>query len=84
MIKTFKASVNIGLTIVSRGEFSIILANIGMAGGLMATIKPFSALYVLILASIGPLLAKESNRIYAVLDKIFKWSSKERSKSEIG
>lgn len=79
-----KASVNIGLTIVSRGEFSIILANIGMAGGLMATIKPFSALYVLILASIGPLLAKESNRIYAVLDKIFKWSSKERSKSEIG
>ncbi|WP_026593775.1 cation:proton antiporter [Bacillus sp. UNC437CL72CviS29] len=79
-----KVSVNIGLTIVSRGEFSIILANIGMAGGLMATIKPFSALYVLILASIGPLLAKESNRIYAVLDKIFKWSSKERSKSEIG
>ncbi|PEY42506.1 cation/H(+) antiporter [Bacillus cereus] len=79
-----KASMNIGLTIVSRGEFSIILANIGMAGGLMATIKPFSALYVLILASVGPLLAKESNRIYAVLDKIFKWSSKERPKSKIG
>ena len=29
-----KASSNIGLTIVSRGEFSIILANMGKAGGL--------------------------------------------------
>ena len=47
-----KASTNIGLTLVSRGEFSIIVANIGIAGGLMATIKPFSALYVLILASL--------------------------------
>ena len=45
-----KASTNIGLTLVSRGEFSIIVAN-GIAGGLMA-IKPFSALYVLILASL--------------------------------
>ena len=55
-----KASTNIGLTLVSRGEFSIIVANIGIAGGLMAAIKPFSALYVLILASLGPLLTKES------------------------
>ena len=46
-----KASTNIGLTLVSRGEFSIIVANIELQG-LMATIKPFSALYVLILASL--------------------------------
>lgn len=77
-----KASTNIGLTLVSRGEFSIIVANIGIAGGLMATIKPFSALYVLILASLGPLLTKESGRIYSLLDKIFKWSAKERAKRE--
>ncbi|WP_309567159.1 cation:proton antiporter, partial [Bacillus thuringiensis] len=38
-----KASTNIGLTIVSRGEFSIIMANIGMVGGLMSVLKPFSA-----------------------------------------
>lgn len=67
-----KASTNIGLTLVSRGEFSIIVANIGIAGGLMAAIKPFSALYVLILASLGPLLTKESGRIYSLLDKLFK------------
>src|SRR5689334_5906555 len=66
-----KASTNIGLTLVSRGEFSIIVANIGIAGGLMAAIKPFSALYVLILASLGPLLTKESGRIYSLLDKVF-------------
>ena len=77
-----KASTNIGLTLVSRGEFSIIVANIGIAGGLMATIKPFSALYVLILASLGPLLTKESGRIYSLLDKIFKWSAKESAKRE--
>ncbi|MED0979650.1 cation:proton antiporter [Bacillus paramycoides] len=81
-----KASANIGLTLVSRGEFSIIVANIGIAGGLMATIKPFSALYVLILASLGPLLTKESGRIYSLLDKIFKWSAKEsaKRKKEVG
>ena len=37
-----KASSNIGLTIVSRGEFSIILANMGKAGGLATFIQPFA------------------------------------------
>ncbi|PLR96880.1 cation:proton antiporter [Bacillus sp. T33-2] len=77
-----KASANIGLTIVSRGEFSIIMANLGMAGGLMPILKPFSALYVLILAILGPLLTRESKNIYQFLNKIFKWSS--RPKKEVG
>lgn len=68
-----KGSLNIGLTIVSRGEFSIIMANLGIAGGLMPILKPFSALYVLILAILGPLLTKESKAIYNFLNKIFKW-----------
>ncbi|MCY8307812.1 K(+)/H(+) antiporter subunit KhtU [Bacillus vallismortis] len=68
-----KASSNIGLTIVSRGEFSIIVANLGIAGGLSATLKPFAALYVLILAILGPLLTKKSKRIYRLLNKVFKW-----------
>jgi CPA2 family monovalent cation:H+ antiporter-2 len=62
-----KASVNIGLTIVSRGEFSIVMANLGKAGGLLAILQPFAALYVLILAILGPLLTKESKRIYNLL-----------------
>ncbi|HDR7781423.1 MULTISPECIES: cation:proton antiporter [Bacillus] len=71
-----KASTNIGLTIVSRGEFSIIMANIGIAGGLMSVLKPFSALYVLILSILGPLLTKESKNVYKFLNRIFKWDTK--------
>ena len=69
-----KASLNIGLTIMARGEFSIIIANLGIAAGLAPMLKPFSALYVLILAILGPILAKDSKRIYGGLNKIFKWT----------
>ncbi|WP_025692528.1 cation:proton antiporter [Paenibacillus zanthoxyli] len=71
-----RASSNIGLTIVSRGEFSIIMANLGKAGGLLAILQPFAAMYVLILAILGPLLTKESKWIYRMLDKLFKFESR--------
>ncbi|WP_313490645.1 cation:proton antiporter [Exiguobacterium sp.] len=77
-----KASSNIGLTIVSRGEFSIIVANLGIAGGLMDILSPFSALYVLILAILGPLMTKESKRIYNVMNKIFKWTEPKEKKTK--
>ncbi|GIN88024.1 potassium transporter [Heyndrickxia sporothermodurans] len=77
-----KASANIGLTIVSRGEFSIIVANLGLAGGLLPILKPFTALYVLILAVLGPLMTKESKKIYMFLDKIFKWSNQTKKQKE--
>lgn len=77
-----KASANIGLTIVSRGEFSIIVANLGLAGGLLPILKPFTALYVLILAVLGPLMTKESKAIYQFLDKIFKWSNQTKKVKE--
>src|SRR5262249_25053393 len=60
------ASLNIGLTIISRGEFSIIVASLAKAGRLLPDLQPFAALYVLILAVLGPLLTKESERIYDV------------------
>ena len=62
-------SLNVGLTIVSRGEFSIIMANLARAGGLLPVLQPFAALYVLILAVLGPLLTKESERIYELVKK---------------
>lgn len=64
------ASSNIGLTIVSRGEFSIVLANLAQSGGLLPILQPFAALYVLILAILGPLLTKESKRIHKLLIKL--------------
>lgn len=63
-------SLNVGLTIVSRGEFSIIMANLARSGGLLPVLQPFAALYVLILAMLGPLLTKESERIYDLLVKL--------------
>lgn len=71
-----KASVNIGLTIASRGEFSIVMANLAKAGGLLSIVQPFAALYVLILAILGPLLTKESKQVYKLL---YAW--KDRSKA---
>jgi CPA2 family monovalent cation:H+ antiporter-2 len=58
------ASSNVGLTIVSRGEFSIVVASLAEAGGLLPVLQPFAALYVLTLAIVGPLLTKESQRVH--------------------
>jgi CPA2 family monovalent cation:H+ antiporter-2 len=69
-------SLNVGLTIVSRGEFSIIMANLAKSGGLLPVLQPFAALYVLILAVLGPLLTKESERIYELLTKVMERKKK--------
>jgi CPA2 family monovalent cation:H+ antiporter-2 len=68
-----RGAVNIGLTVTSRGEFSIILANLGVAAGLSGTLKSFSALYVFLLAVLGPLLSKESENIYGKLAGLLGW-----------
>ncbi len=78
---SYRASTNIGLTITSRGEFSILLASLAKSGGLLPVIQPFAALYVLILAILGPLLTKESPLIYKKLAVLFRWPQvKEMSK----
>lgn len=68
-----RASINIGFTLVCRGEFSIIMANIGKAGGLLPVVQSFSVLYVLILAIMGPLLTKNSRNIYNIAEKGVTW-----------
>ena len=65
-------SFNVGLTLLGRGEFSIIVAKLAQAGNLLPLIQPFAALYVLILATFAPLLAKESEWIHAFLTRFFK------------
>ena len=63
-------SLNTSFTLLARGEFSIIIVNLAIAGGLMGVLQPFAALYVLILASASPLLAKESERIHTLFVRI--------------
>lgn len=77
-----KASSNIGLTIVSRGEFSIIVANVGLAANLDEKLQPFAALYVLILAILGPLLTKESKTIFKVINRIFRWDKPKQQREQ--
>lgn len=73
------ASLNIGLTIVSRGEFSIIMADLAKAGGLLPVLQPFAALYVLILAILGPLLTRESEHIHDLSMRLFRRRNRARS-----
>jgi CPA2 family monovalent cation:H+ antiporter-2 len=59
-----REAANAGLTLVGRGEFSLILASFAAgAAGIDPRIGPFSALYVLILAIAGPVLASQSERL---------------------
>lgn len=63
---TYEAA-NLGLTILSRGEFSLILATLAAAAGLDPRLGPFVAGYVLILAVGGPLAASQSARLAALV-----------------
>ena len=65
-----RAAANVGLTILGRGEFSLILATLAIGAGLDERIGPFVALYVLVLAVVGPLLAARSR---FVADRLPGW-----------
>ena len=56
-----------GLTLVSRGEFSIIIAGLGASAE--PRLAPLAAAYVLILAVIGPVLTRLSEPISDAWDK---------------
>ena len=58
---------NIGLTILGRGEFSLILATLAVEAGLDARIGPFVGFYVLILALVAPILASRSRPLSRLL-----------------
>jgi CPA2 family monovalent cation:H+ antiporter-2 len=58
-----RAAANAGLTLLGRGEFSLILATLAAAAGLDRRLGPFIALYVLVLAIAGPLLASRSRAL---------------------
>jgi monovalent cation:H+ antiporter-2, CPA2 family len=55
-----RAAANAGLTLLGRGEFSLILVALATAAGLDRRLGPFVALYVLVLAIAGPLVASRS------------------------
>ncbi len=52
-----------GLSLVPRGEFSIVIAGLGVAAGANATLGPLAAGYVLVLAVGGSLLMRYADKI---------------------
>lgn len=55
--------VRAGTVLISRGEFSIILAGLALTGGLEPDLGPLAAAYVLILATVGPLITRYADPI---------------------
>ena len=47
-----------GAVLVARGEFSIVIAGLGVGAGLEPELGPLAAAYVLLLAVLGPILAR--------------------------
>ncbi len=64
-----REAANVGLSLLGRGEFSLILASFALAAGLDDRIPPFVALYVLVLAILGPILASRSGRFALLLPR---------------
>lgn len=56
-----------GLVLTARGEFSIIIAGLGLAAGGVPELGALAAAYVLILAVAGPLLARAASPLAAAL-----------------
>ena len=53
-----RGRIRAGATLIARGEFSIAMAGLAVAGGLLSDLASLTVAYVLILAVAGPLLAR--------------------------
>ncbi len=58
-----------GAALISRGEFSIVIAGLGVSAGLEPQLGPLSAAYVLLLAILGPLAARYADPVVAALEE---------------
>ena len=53
-----QAGLRAGAALVARGEFSVVIAGLGVGAGLEPRLGPLAAAYVLFLAVLGPILAR--------------------------
>lgn len=58
-----REAANVGVTVLARGEFSLILASLAIAAGLDPRLGPFVAGYVLVLAIAGPVATTHSAKL---------------------
>lgn len=60
-----------GAALVARGEFSIVIAGLGVSAGLEPQLGPLSAAYVLLLAVMGPVLARTIEPLLDMQQRFF-------------
>ncbi len=65
-----RRAANVAFTIMARGEFAVIVASLAAASGLGGDLPAFAALYVLLLAFISPVLAKNSKFFYELFERV--------------
>jgi CPA2 family monovalent cation:H+ antiporter-2 len=65
-----RGSARVASALVARGEFSILLAQLGVGAGLEPQLGPVAAAYVLLCAISAPLLARWSD---SVVDAVYRW-----------
>ena len=58
-----------GAALVARGEFSIVIAGLGVTAGLEPQLGALSAAYVLFLAILGPILARFIEPLFTLINK---------------
>lgn len=54
-----------GTALMARGEFSIVIADLAVGGGVAARLAPLAVLYVLLTAVLGPLITRFAGTLYA-------------------
>jgi CPA2 family monovalent cation:H+ antiporter-2 len=58
-----RGRIRAGLTLTARGEFSIVIAGLGVSAGVQGRLGPLAAAYVLLMAILGPILARLADPI---------------------
>lgn len=65
-----QAAANVAFSVVARGEFALILVALAAEAGLDPRLRPFVALYVLVLAVASPILASRSSSLVGVIPRV--------------
>jgi len=67
-----KGQLRSGTALIARGEFSIVIAGLGVTAGLESELGPLAATYVLFTALAGTLITRFSSQISDLTDRSFK------------
>ncbi|MCG8401416.1 MAG: cation:proton antiporter [Firmicutes bacterium] len=76
-----RRSFTVAFTVIARGEFAVIVASLAVAGGISEVLPAFAALYVLLLAFISPVLAKNARFFYELYIKLINTFSRPRTQN---